>query len=106
MTTGGTSPDPDVHRLSDGSYYNKRLRASNVWEVSLPSNLVDQAADIFYGDGSDGSGSDGSGSDGDGGSDGGRGGGNGGGDGGALCERVQGQSEPYSDVRTPFPVWT
>ena len=42
-------PDPDVHRLSDGSFYNERLRASNVWEVDLPSDLVDQAADLFYG---------------------------------------------------------
>ena len=43
-----TEPDPDVHRLSDGSFYNERLRASNVWEMALPSDLVDEAADLFY----------------------------------------------------------
>ena len=64
------SPDPDVRRLSDGSFYNERLRASNVWEVALPYELVDEAADLFYGGG------------------------------GALCEMVQGQREPYSDLAT------
>ena len=70
MAMGTASPDPDVRRLSDGSFYNERLQASNVWEVALPSDLVDAAADLFY------SGS------------------------GALCERVQGQREPYSDMAT------
>ena len=64
------SPDPHVRRLSDGSFYNERLRASNVWEVGLPYDLVDEAADLFYGGG------------------------------GALCEMVQGQREPYSDMAT------
>jgi len=39
--------------------------------VALPDDLVDEAADIFYGGG-----------------------------GGALCETVQGQREPYSDMAT------
>ena len=65
-----TEPDPDVHRLSDGSFYNERLRASNVWEMALPSDLVDEAADLFYGGRV------------------------------ALSEMVQGQHEPYSDMAT------
>ena len=103
MAMDVASPDPHVRRLSDGSFYNERLRASNVWEVALPPNLtliltltltspltrtsslgpypnpnqvalpqdlVDEAADLFYGGG------------------------------GALCEMVQGQREPYSDMAT------
>ena len=65
-----TEPDPDVHQLSDGSFYNERLRASNVWEVDLPSDLVDEAADLFYGGRV------------------------------ALSEMVQGQHEPYGDMAT------
>ena len=34
MAMDVASPDPDVRRLSDGSFYNERLRASNVWEVA------------------------------------------------------------------------
>ena len=44
-------PDADVTELSDGSFYNHRLGAKNVFEIDLDTAVVDEAARIFYGSG-------------------------------------------------------
>jgi hypothetical protein len=49
----GAIPDPDVERLADGSFYNKRLGASNVWEVDVDPLIIDEASDLFYAVGGD-----------------------------------------------------
>lgn len=45
----GGGPDADVVPLASGvGYYNRRLRAHNVWEVAIDPALVDEAAALFY----------------------------------------------------------
>ena len=40
-------PDKDVALLPDGTYFNRRLGALNVFEIDVDEALIDQAADIF-----------------------------------------------------------
>ena len=46
--------DHDVIRLPDGTYYNHRLQAQNVWEVDVDESIIEEAAEIFYGRHGDG----------------------------------------------------
>ena len=39
----------DVVRLSDGSFYNTKLRAPSVWEIDIEPSHVGEAAELFYG---------------------------------------------------------
>jgi len=49
VTDPARLPDDDVTRLPDGTYFNRRLGALNVFEIDVDETLVDEAADIFYG---------------------------------------------------------
>lgn len=43
--------DRDVTRLPDGTFYNRRLEALNVFELDVDESIVDEAAEIFYSSG-------------------------------------------------------
>ena len=40
--------DPNVCRLEAGSYFNKALGAANVWEIDVDTEIIDEAAEIFF----------------------------------------------------------
>lgn len=42
------SPDPDVEYVAPGLYYNRRLRANNVWEIDLDASVIGSAERLFY----------------------------------------------------------
>jgi hypothetical protein len=46
-------PDEDVTQLPDGTFFNHKLQALNVFEVDVDEALIDEAADIFYSGGAD-----------------------------------------------------
>ena len=55
--TAHAGPDPDVVRCSDGTtFYNKRLDAANVWEVDVDPEVIEEVAQIFFGEAGDSSG--------------------------------------------------
>lgn len=77
-------PDANVHRLPDGSFYNHRLGALNVFEIDVDESIIDEAAEIFYG--SDADLQDGSRTD---------------GIRGSPFHSISNMAEPYEDVSTP-----
>ena len=72
-TDATSSIDADVVRLGDGSFFNARLGARNVWEVDLDPALVDEAAAVLYGRDAEG---------------------------GSVLDAVLAAREPYLDVRS------
>ena len=50
-TLHAAGPDRDVTRLPDGTYFNHRLQALNVWELDVDESIIDEAAEIFYSSG-------------------------------------------------------
>ena len=40
--------EPDVRQISPGLFYNERFSAHNVWEIDVDTDLVDEAASIYY----------------------------------------------------------
>ncbi|EOD27329.1 hypothetical protein EMIHUDRAFT_114691 [Emiliania huxleyi CCMP1516] len=90
FSTGGGScaaASADVRRLADGTYFNRKLGALNVFEIDVDESIIDEAADIFYGRDASSS------SDGD---------GDGDGDGDhSPFAGVGDSAEPYTEVATP-----
>ena len=88
FSTGGGScaaASADVRRLADGTYFNSKLGALNVFEIDVDESIIDEAADIFYGRDASSS------SDGDGGGDGDH----------SPFAGVGDSAEPYTEVATP-----
>ena len=38
----------EIVKVADGYYFNRQLGAHNVWEIDVATELVDEAASLFY----------------------------------------------------------
>ena len=43
-----TGPDADVVQLPDGTFFNHRLGALNVFEIDVDESIIDEAASLFF----------------------------------------------------------